>query len=159
MTKSHGGLEMLDLNVKCLGKKLHSLRSYWGSDTLDGKAFKEAYETFLMDVGLGGNVFERDYHEYNFLAERSWFKHLWRLCHNHSCRLVIDESFEVPKTRTNDRPIMDVFLESGRWNRVYMIILNRVRRYKKVHHVSEVFSVDGRHLDPRMLTDEEVRSS
>ena len=37
--------------------------------------------------------------------------------------------------------------------------LKSCTQIQKVHYVSEVFSVNGRSLDPRMLTDEEVRSS
>ena len=43
-----------------------------------------------MDIGLGGNVFARDYVKYEYLAKHSWFKHLWHLCHMFKCELSID---------------------------------------------------------------------
>ena len=42
-----------------------------------------AYEAFMMDVGLGGNIFAWSYKKYGKLAEQSWFCLLWELYHKY----------------------------------------------------------------------------
>ena len=49
---------------------------------------------------------------------------------------------------------MELFIDSG-----YLIILNRVDEDKNIQFFSEIFCVDGRTVDPRMLTKKEGRSS
>ena len=60
MSRKYGGLNMFDLNIKCLGAKLHYLRTHWGSPTQEGRHLEQMYEAFLMDIGIGGNIFDRD---------------------------------------------------------------------------------------------------
>ena len=65
----YGGLGMFDLNILCAGAKLHFVRSFWNTFTPEGDHLCQSYETFLMDVGLGGNIFSRNYNTLGFLAE------------------------------------------------------------------------------------------
>ena len=67
---------MFDLNILCAGAKLHFVRSFWNTFTPKGDHLQQSYETFLMDVGFGRNVFTRNYNTLGFLAENCWFKHL-----------------------------------------------------------------------------------
>ena len=89
MSCNYGGLNMFDLNIKCLGAKLHYLQTYWSMLTQEGRHLQQMYETFLMDIGIGGNIFDRNYTSLEYLAEHSWFKHLWRLCNKFDCKLKI----------------------------------------------------------------------
>ena len=75
MLNKFGGLGMIDLNSMSLGDMLHPIRRFWGTQTEDYNLIKHAYETFLMDVGLEGNIFTRNYGALEFLAEHSWWKH------------------------------------------------------------------------------------
>ena len=76
---------MFDLNIKCLGVKLHYLRTYWGTPTQEGCHLQQMYKVFLMDIGIGGNIFNRDYMSLEYLTKHSWFKHLWQLCNKFNC--------------------------------------------------------------------------
>ena len=74
-------------------------------------------------MGLGGNIFELDYDSLEKLAEHSWFKHLWRLCHMFSSSIIFNTKYKVPLMRQRDKPIMDVFCESGIWQMEQLLVL------------------------------------
>ena len=71
---------MFDLNNSCMEFKIYLMHEHWNKDNCLGNMMRLAYETFLIDTGLGGNVFGRDYKKLHNLAEKCWFEHLWRLC-------------------------------------------------------------------------------
>ena len=63
------GMGMFDLNDSCMEFKIHLMREYWNRHDSLGTMMKVAYETFLVIVGLGGNVFSRDYVTLQKLAQ------------------------------------------------------------------------------------------
>ena len=86
---------MFDLNNSCMEFKVHLVRNYWNKDNCLGNMMRLAYETFLVDTGLGGDVFCRNYQRLNQLAQESWFQHLWRLCDFLQVELVLDKAYHV----------------------------------------------------------------
>ena len=86
---------MFDLNESCMEFKIHLMREYWNRNDSLGAMMKVAYETFLVDVGLGGDVFTRDYETLQKLAQPCWFEHLWHLCHFLKVNVVLHESHDV----------------------------------------------------------------
>ena len=150
---------MFDLNIKCLGAKLHYLRTHWGSPTQEGRHLQQMYEAFLMDIGLGGNIFDRNYESLQYLAENSWFKHLWRLCHQFDCKLEISFPAHIQEQREGDKALMDIFLDSKLFSKEKLMVLQRTRRFKKVHFLSDCLCMDGRTVHPSMLTKLEGRST
>merc|ERR1712115_535155 len=98
------------------------------------------YKTFLMDVGLNGNVFSRDYKALEYLAEHSWFKHLWQMCHLFKCDLTLNFPENPQRIREGDKALIEVFIESGLFSKKQIKILQRVRRYKKAHFFSDILS-------------------
>ena len=70
------GMGMFDLNNSCMEFKVHLMREYWNKDNCLGNMMRLAYKTFLVDTGLGGDVFCRNYKRLHVLAEKSWFQHL-----------------------------------------------------------------------------------
>ena len=67
---------MFNLTDSCMEFKIHLMREYWNRHDSLGTMMKVAYETFQVDVGLGGNVFSRDYERLCKLAQPCWFQHL-----------------------------------------------------------------------------------
>ena len=55
-----------------LGERIHHVRRFWGTQTEEYNWLKHAYGTFLMDVGLEGNVLTQNYAALGYLAEHSW---------------------------------------------------------------------------------------
>ena len=89
------GMVMFDLNNSCMEFKVHLMQNYWNKDNCLGNMMRLAYETFLVDTGLGGDVFCRNYQRLNQLAQESWFQHLWRLCNFLQVELVLDKAYHV----------------------------------------------------------------
>ena len=155
----YGGLAMFDLNITCLGAKLHHLRSHWHQLTPEGDHLRQLYETFLMDVGLGGNIFTKNFNSLGFLAEHNWFKHLWQLCFIYNCDLTLDFPDNPQRARVGDSPLMDIFVSSKLYSTSKLGDLQRVRRFKCVHFLSDVLCADGCTVRPDILTNSTVRSS
>ena len=158
MPVRYGGLGMFDLNILCLGEKLHHVRSFWGTLTEEGRQLLHMYETFLMDVGLSGDVLARDFNALGYLAEHSWFKNLWQLCHRFQCTLTLDFPENPQRGREGDRALIEVFIDSGLYSKRQIEILQRVRRFKKAHFLSDILCADGCTVRPDMRTNVEIHS-
>ena len=61
ITKKYGGLGYFDLNIDNLGERFHFITSHWDLPTATGQTLRLAYEMFRISVGLGGDIFERDF--------------------------------------------------------------------------------------------------
>ena len=75
ITKKYGGLGYFNLNINNLGDQFYFILCHWDLPIATGQTLRHAYETFRISVGLGGNIFERDYDHLGDLAEASWFTH------------------------------------------------------------------------------------
>ena len=146
-----GGLGMFDLNLENLGARCLLIQNHWGTTSVDGQALQVGYETFRVDTGLGGNIFDRDYNEVGHLAKHSWWKHTWHLCYIYKVKITFEARFEPLASRENDSTLMDVLVSRGIWNKHELGILNRVRRYKQVYFRSDVIACNGRTVRPDML--------
>ena len=71
---------MLDLNHSCFSAKILLLRGFCNSSTTLGRLLNIALDTFIIDTGLGGNVFNINFKKFGGLAIHGWFRHLWELC-------------------------------------------------------------------------------
>ena len=145
---------MFDLNILCLGEKLHHIRTFWGTLTEEGRQLLHMYETFLMDVGLSGDVLARNFNALGYFAEHSWFKNLWQLCHHFQCTLMGSPQ----RGREGNRALIEVFVESGLYSTRQIEILQRVRRFKKAHFLSDILCADGCTIRPDVRTNKEVHS-
>ena len=151
MSKTFGGLGLFDLNVDNLGDRFHFISCHWDLPTATGQTLRHAYETFRISVGLGGNIFERDFDHLGDLAEPCWFTHTWRLCHRFLSPIMFATEFEVPLMRERDTTLIDAFLDTGIWQIGDLKDLNTVRRYKCVYSKSDLFQPDGQTILPSMM--------
>ena len=58
----------------------------------------------------------------------------------------------VQQQREGDLALMDVFLDSGLFNKATIKVLQRVQRFKKVHFLSNILCTDGKTVNPCMLS-------
>jgi hypothetical protein len=151
LPKMFQGLGMFDLNVDNLGLRIHFLRQHWGIPSPIGNILRQGYEAFLMDVGLNGNIFTRDFERLGQLAADGWFKTTWQLCHMFNVDLRINECHDIPLIRQNDKALMECFLDCGRYNIKQLVSLNIYRKFKQVHSLADITSCDGQSIDPKMI--------
>ena len=55
------GLGRLNPNIEFLSAKISEILNNWDSHSVMGQMLKQAYQTFQLDVGLGGNIFDRSF--------------------------------------------------------------------------------------------------
>ena len=158
LLKKYGGLGYFDLNIDNLGERFHFIACHWDLPSATGKTLQQAYETFRLSVGLGGNIFERDYSHLGKLAEPCWFEHLWRLCFRFQSPIKLAMKYEVPLMRERDTSLMDAFIETGIWQIGQLEVLHCVRRYKKVFSKSDILESDGQTVLPSMMDKSEGKS-
>ena len=117
---------MFDLNNSCMKFKAYLMRKYWNKDNCLGNMMKLTYETFLVDTGLGGDVFSWDYKKLNRLSEKSWFQHLWCcMCDFLQVKVVLHKAHHAPPIREGDRCLMGAVIETGRFKCDKLLILLR----------------------------------
>ena len=114
-----------------------------------------AYETFLVDTGLGGDVFCRSYKKLHILAEKCWFQHLWHLCHYLQVELVLDKSNHAQPVREGDKCLMDAIIEKGLFKGDDLVTIGICRKFKAAHMISCIVRCDGREVRQDMLNKEE----
>ena len=97
---------------------------------------KLACETFLVNTGLGGDVFCRDYKKLHILAEESWFQHLWCLCDFLQVKIVPDKVKHVPPIRKGDKCLMNAIIETGHFKYDNLSTIGICREFKAAHMIS-----------------------
>ena len=150
---------MFSLGVDCFGSRLLFLRQHWKSDSAVGRLLQQAFECFQMDVGLDGNIFNRSFSTLGHLASHSWFKSLWEFCDYYSVDFSFSEDMNINFLREGDKALMECFLLCGVFTIDQLRTLNRVRKYKKVHFLSEILLCDGRMVKPSMMNQHEGHST
>ena len=107
---------------------------------------KLAYKTFLVDTGLGGNVFNRDYKKLHRLAGKCWFQHLWCLCDFLQVKVVLNKAHHVQPIREGDRCLMDAVIDTGRFKGEELVIIGICRKFKAVHMILCLVRCDGKEI-------------
>ena len=91
----YGGLGLWDINVDCLGLKIHLMHVHWKSIDALGQMPKQAFETFVINLNFRGDMFTANYRNHHKLVERLWLSHLWELCHHFGVSLLLDEKQHI----------------------------------------------------------------
>ena len=148
-----GGLGLVDLGIETLGRRLHFIRQWWGTDTNVGRILYAGYEAFMKGHGLAGNVFSRNFKTLRPLSRPGFFRHTWELCHYYKVTFEILVDPMSQSSRLGDAPFMEKVLRiDPPMTSTDLQSINTVRRYKKVYMFSDIFSVDGFTVHPMMTS-------
>ena len=74
---------------------------------------KAAYETVLIDIGLGGDIVYIDCKNLHKLAEKCYFQHLWGLCDFLEVKVSLDKCHNVQLIRVGERCFMGAVVDTG----------------------------------------------
>ena len=78
LPKKYHGLGLPTFVVVCFVAMMFLLQRHWGFNSAAGNMLQQAYEAFLIEVGLYGDVFTRDFKDWGILAtDGTWFKNFW----------------------------------------------------------------------------------
>ncbi len=77
LPESFQGIGLPNLAIHSLTSKLQLLQCTWGFKDATSLSLLMGYESFLMDIGMYGNLFDLDYSQFSLLAtSRTWFKNV-----------------------------------------------------------------------------------
>ena len=105
-----------------------------------GNISRQASKTFQINVGLDGNVFNRNFDHLGKLAEKGWSKSTWQLYHRFRVSLILCASNGIPPMYQQDKEIMKCLLEYVIYSIEDLSVLNIVNCEKL-----KKSAVSGRH--------------
>ena len=147
------GLGLPNFVVVCLAAKIFFLQQHLGFDDAAGQMMQQAYEAFLMEVGLYGDVLSLDFEAYGDLAtELTWFKCVWEYAHILRVGINLGDDFQIQPVRRGDLSLVESFCRAG-YEGTELERLNRVRKYKCIVHLSDIVLCDGYTLERGILGD------
>ena len=113
-----------------------------------------AFEAFLVEIGLYGNVFQMAFADFGLLATSStWFQLFWELGDYLDIKVSLHASYHIQPVRESDRALMEEFAHAG-FAHKDLVSLNTVRKYKQLLHLSDIVCCDGKTIDRDILTRE-----
>ena len=152
LPSEYQGIGLKHWCIEKLGKDISVLLRHWQSDSTLGMALQFVYEAFVMEIGLDGNVLTRSYQQLQHLATHSWFKILWQYADKYDLSITFAPRFNIGPSRVGDVALMDIFLAAG-YSTSLMESLNRCRRFKCVHSLSDVLFADGKTINYEVFSD------
>lgn len=107
-----------------------------------------AYEDFLIEVGLYGNIFTMDFSQLGLLAtDGMWFKNFWEFASHHGVQVKLSEEYHSKPVREGDCSIMGLLILGGFKDKKTVERLNRVRKHKGMVNLSDGVSCYGRCIE------------
>ena len=81
------GLGLPDFVVLAFSCKIFFLQCHCGFKGATTRMVMSTFETFMLEVGLYGDIFTKDYQKYGGAAtDKTWYKNFWE----YSCHLDIE---------------------------------------------------------------------
>jgi hypothetical protein len=100
------------------------------------------YKSFLMDIGMYGNILGYNYNRYLGLRmDNTWFKNVWELLHDFNVGATFGEEFQLHPIQEEDQSLMELF--SHHYIGSNLASLNVFRQHEKVIHVSCIVLCNG----------------
>ena len=151
ISHKYQGISLPDWTAEKLAKDVNVLFRHWGLPNAVGKLLRHSYELLQMETGLQGNIFARSFTTFGCLASHSWMKILWQYSRKLRVSIVLVGCESVPLTRDGDIAWIDKLANMG-FKGASLVGMNRVRKLKQVHSVSDTTACDGYSLLPEALT-------
>lgn len=146
------GLGLPNMNLRMLGAKIHFLHCTWGFTGAAADLLTFSFESFMVEVGIYGNIFEHKFREHSLLAsEGTWFKHLWQLLDVYNATLTITEPHCIQPVRARDRSLNECLLLITN-DKSVRESFNVTRKYYELIHASEILDSDGCTMNPQALS-------
>jgi len=154
------GLGLPNFIVDCFAAKIYFMQTTWGFDCASGKLMIHAYEAFMIEVGLYGNIFSYDYDALGCLAtDGTWFKNFWEYASHLKVNVELSGDYHYDQVRAGDSSFLQLLIRGGFSDPKILLRLNRMRKYKGIVHVSDTTSCDGRTIEPWVLDKSPKESS
>ena len=111
----------------------------------------QAYESFVIEVGVYGNTLSLPFADYGTLSTKNtWFRSLWESSRHFDVKIAIRSDSHLGPVRTNDRSLIECFRNDG-FEGESLQRLSRVLHYKQIIHLSDIVLCDGTTIDKSTL--------
>ena len=151
LPKQFQGLGLPDFVVLALASKIFFLQCHWGFEGATAEMVMSTFETFMLEVGVYGNIFSQDYEQYGGLTtDNTWYKNFWQYCRHLNIEVRLHQKFMLAPAREGDRPLTELFSERGFAGRD-LEALTVFRHFKCVVHLSDIMCCDGKTINPQIL--------
>ena len=77
LPRQYQGLGPPNQNIEILSAKLKLICEHWDTTTAMGNMLTQAYQVFQMEVGVGGNIFQKPFKALGHLATHGFVQNLW----------------------------------------------------------------------------------
>jgi hypothetical protein len=157
LPECYQGIGLPNFSLISLSAKLQLIQCIWEFKDAASKSLRMGYESFLMDIGMYGNVLALNYNKFLVLAtDHTWFKNLWELLRTLEVDATFGEGVQLLPVWTGDKSLMSEFSKyySGR----DLQDLNIYRQFKKVIHLSCIVLSDGCTIDKECMNSKEGKS-
>ena len=145
------GLGLPDFVVLAFACKVFFLQCHWGFEGATARMVMSTFESFMLEVGLYGNIFSENYNEYGGLAtDNTWYKNFWEYSRHLDIEVKFHAQFLLHPAREGDRSLTELFSCAGFVGRD-LEALTIFRHFKCVVHLSDILCCDGKTVDPEML--------
>ena len=119
-----------------------------------------AYEAFMIEVGLYGNIFFYNYDDFGCLATNgTWFKNFWEFASHLKINIELAEEYHYDQVREGDSLFLQLLIRAGIREPKILLCLNWVRKYKGIVHMSDTRLCDGQTIKPWVLNKSPAESS
>jgi len=130
LSERYQGLGLPNFVADCLAAKLFFVQCKWGFESASAQLMVHAYEAFMVEVGLYGNILSTSFDVAGCLAtDGTWFKNLWEFASYLEVDVELAEDHHFLPVQEGDQSWMAVFLEAGFVGKVAER-LNRMRKVK-----------------------------
>jgi hypothetical protein len=137
-----------------LASKLQLIQCIWGFKDAALIALWMGYETFIINIGMYGNLFSLNFELYSILVTNgTWFKNMWELLHKFKTIATFSADNHIHPVQVGDRSLMQGF--SCFYGRCNLQTLNIYQQYKKSIHLSCLVLCDDHTIDKECLTPRE----
>ena len=148
------GLGLPNFVVDCLAAKLFYMQSVWGFDCAAGHMMMQAYEAFLIEVGLYGDTMQHSYKQYRGLAtDGTWFKNLWQFLDELGITLETTSEVQLSPIREENFSLTGV-IATGPFTEEEKASFNRCKNHKCVVRASYVVLCDGKAVEPSIMNND-----
>jgi hypothetical protein len=146
------GIGLPNFALNSLASKLQLIQCIWGFNDATFIALSMGYDSFLMDLGLYGNVLGYNYNQFSILAmDNTWFKKVWELLNNFDVRATFGRDCQLHRICADNKSLIALF--SLHYSRPDLASLNIFWQHKKVIHVACIVMFnDGHSVNKTVLT-------
>ena len=119
---------------------IQKFHQHWGTRSITDNLLRVSFETCLLEVGIGRNLFSLDFDRLGKLVTDGWIKHLWEFCSKYGITITDRVTEYPPLSRERDVFLMEVFANED-LTKDQLIKLNNCRKYLEVMTLSDI--MDG----------------